>query len=163
MYARHFQIEIEAYMMNRGSRFLIAASIAAIFMVSGITMIFLGWNLYSEQQKLLSRGIEVEGQIIGFQRLKVEHENRLSDNFVPIIEFRIESGKMVTFMGAVAERFWTDYQMDKAVIVVYNPEFPEDARINELAEIWFAPTILLLIGLGATLIPPYTICRRYRP
>ena len=149
--------------MNRKSGFLVAASIAAIFMVSGIAMSFLGWNLYSEQQKLLSRGMEAKGQIIGFQRLKVEHENRLSDNFVPIIEFRIESGERVTFMGAVAERFWSNYQMGKAVVVVYDPEFPEDAIINELAEIWFVPTMLILIGLGATLIPPYTIWRRYRP
>ena len=103
MHARHCQIEIEEYMMNQRSVFLIASSIAVIFMVSGIAMIFVGWNLYSEQQKLLSWGIEAEGQIIGFQRLKVEHENRLRDNFVPIVEFRLESGKMVTFMGAVAE------------------------------------------------------------
>ena len=130
-------------------------------MASGMAMIFIGWNLYSEQQKLLSRGIEAEGQIIGFQRLKIEHENRLRDNFVPIVEFRIESGKMVTFMGAVAERFWTNYQPGKAVIVVYDPEFPENARINELAVLWFAPAVLFLTGLGATLIPPYTIWRRY--
>lgn len=161
MHARHCQIEIEEYMMNQRSVFLIASSIAVIFMVSGIAMIFVGWNLYSEQQKLLSWGIEAEGQIIGFQRLKVEHENRLRDNFVPIVEFRLESGKMVTFMGAVAERFWSNYQMGKAVIVVYDPGFPEDARINELAEIWFAPAMLFLIGLGAALILPYTVWKYY--
>ena len=149
--------------MNQRSGFLIAASIAAVFMASGIVMIFIGWNLYSEQQQLQSQGIEAKGQIIGFQRLKVEHENRLRENFVPIVEFRTESGEMVTFMGAVAERFWSNYQLGKAVIVVYDPEFPEDAAINELAEIWFAPAMLFLIGLGATLIPPYTIWRHYRP
>ena len=147
--------------MNRRSGFLSTASIAAIFIVSGIAMIFTGWNLYSEQQKLLSRGIEAEGQIIGFQRLKIEHANRLRNNFVPIVEFSIESGERVTFMGAVAERFWTNYQRGKAVIVVYDPEFPENARINELAVLWFAPAVLFLTGLGATLIPPYTIWRRY--
>ena len=148
-------------MMNQRSGFLIAASIAAVFMASGIVMIFIGWNLYSEQQQLQSQGIEAKGQIIGFQRLKVEHENRLRENFVPIVEFRTESGEMVTFMGAVAERFWTDYQMGKAVTVVYDPQIPEDASINELAEIWFAPAMFLLIGLGAALIPPYSIWKHY--
>lgn len=147
--------------MNQKSGFPGVASIAAVLMVSGMAMIFTGWSLYSEQQQLLSRRTEAEGLIIGFQRLKVEHENRLRENFVPIVEFRVESGEMVTFMGAVAERFWSNYQIGKAVIVAYDPEFPEDARINELGEIWFAPAMLFLIGLGAALILPYTVWKYY--
>ncbi|MCK5915114.1 MAG: DUF3592 domain-containing protein [Deltaproteobacteria bacterium] len=136
---------------------LFAKSPAVIFVVLGLAMMFFGWNLYSEQQKLRAWGIETEGQIVGFQRLKVEHENRLKQNFVPVVMFKTESGEDVTFMGGVAERFWTDYQMGKTVLVVYNPESPWNARINELAKIRFVPVMLFLFGLGVALL--FSVCR----
>ena len=149
--------------MNQKSELLILTSITAIFVVFGLAMIFFGWSLYSEQQKMLSWGIETEGQIVGLRRIGVAGKNRLHDaNLVPVVIFRTESGEEVTFMGAIAERFWTNYQMSQAVTVIYDPEKPYDARINELAEIRFAPAIFFLIGLGAALIPTYTIWRHHR-
>ena len=140
------------YAVTRRAKPLFVMSVAVIFVALGLAMILFGWNLYSEQQKLRAWGVETEGQIVGFQRLKVEHENRLDINFVPVVMFKTESGEDVTFMGGVAEWFWTDYQMGESLTVIYKRESPWDARIDELVKIRFLPVILIWVGLGVALI-----------
>ncbi len=52
--------------------------------------------------------------------------------------------------------------MGDTVRVVYDPADAENARIDELAELWFAPALLAVIGADALIIPPYTMWRVIR-
>jgi predicted membrane protein len=48
------------------------------------------------------------------------------------------------------------------VEVIYDPDNPEHAVINTFAELWFAPLIMWLVGVGFVLGPPFTIWRYYK-
>ncbi len=136
-------------------------SLDAAGVALGLLMIYRGCSLYAAQLKLPPQGVETEGRIVGFQRLKVEHDDRRQD-FVPVVMFKTESGEDVTFMGVAAEQFWTNYQMGKTVIVSYDPRSPWDAGINEFANIRYVPIMLILLGSATALISPYIIWRRRR-
>ena len=155
--------KIQKAEMTKKLEFVIAKTTAVIFAVFGLAMIVFGWSLYIEQRELLSVGLETSGQIVGFERVGTPQEDQLGESFlVPIVRFRTESGEEIEFLGTVAERFWTDHQTGNTVSVIYDPASPEQAKINEYAEIWFAPAILFLVGLGAVVIPAFTLWRHYR-
>ena len=149
--------------VTKKSEFLIAVSAAAVFGLLGLGMVVLGWRLHSEQRDLLAVGLETSGQIVRFERVGAPQEDALRESFlVPVVRFKTESGMQVEFLGTVAERFWTDHRAGSTVSVVYDPANPERAKINEYAEIWFAPVILFIVGLGAVVIPSFTLWRHCR-
>jgi hypothetical protein len=66
--------------MKKSSEVFILMSAAAIFMIVGLGMIFLGWGFYAEREELLSLGNETEDWIVGVERVGAERENRLHEN-----------------------------------------------------------------------------------
>ena len=62
----------------------------------------------------------------------------------------------------MSEPWWASYEAGGSVEVIYDPERPDDARIDRFAEIWFAPLMLWAVGAGAMLIPPLTMWRHAR-
>jgi hypothetical protein len=55
--------------MTEKQEFLIVTSTAVIFTLLSLSMVVLGWILYSEQSELLSDGLEASGRIVGFERI----------------------------------------------------------------------------------------------
>ena len=105
------------------------------------------------------------GLVIGFGRLRLvrsgvmtqgtvtEMEEHPSGPHSPIVSFT-PSGDAVTADGRVV-RFRTgnfrggeDYQVGQAVPVLYDPNNPEQASIATKKQIWGAPVLLILGGLG---------------
>jgi hypothetical protein len=149
--------------MSDRSEYRIALAAAIVFMLLGLVSMTVGWRLFRAHRALLDEGLEATGTIVGFERTGDGREDRPAESFlVPLVRFETSAGQEIEFLGTVAERFWTDHRVGNSVEVVYDPTNPHAARINEYAEIWFAPAMLLIIGLGAAAIPPFTIWRHYR-
>ncbi|HHH39447.1 MAG TPA: DUF3592 domain-containing protein [Sedimenticola sp.] len=137
---------------------------AAVFFVAGAGLVYWGWYLYSDIQSVRNKGIKTVGVILRYERRV--HGPASSHNqimAVPIVKFRTESGQSVIVEGNVDNTSILQNlcQGGDRVEIIYDPQNPQHAFINTFAELWFAPLLLWVIGVGFIIGPPFTIWRHY--
>lgn len=138
--------------------------VAAVFVLIGAALIAFGTSIHRQHSALKAHGRETAGVIIGFERIGQQGGPELRGTFlVPVVRFTASSGQEITFLGSTnTSPPWADYRAGGKVAVIYDPQQPENARIDTFAEIWFAPLLLWIVGGAAMLIPPWTIWRYVR-
>lgn len=72
---------------------------------------------------------------------------RLTD---ALVRFQAASGTLIEFRTGGDS---AAYQVGEQLPVLYRPESPEQARVNHLLDLWFIPFVLVVIGLGFSLLP----------
>lgn len=131
---------------------LILAAIIGISMtiISG----FMFWNEYT----FIIHSEKAPGEIIDYEA----RESSEGDTFYhPIVQFRTQDNHIIEFTSPTGENIsinspllrqilQTDNTDDKdnLVEVLYDPENPQNAKINSFFNIWLWPSIALIIGLG---------------
>lgn len=144
---------------------VIGLTAAAVFALAGAALVALGAYIHHRRSTLLADGLKTSGVIVRFERVAgPSGPGTLSETIlVPAVKFTTSSGRDITFLGSTnAKPPWADYKSGATVGVVYDPQHPANARIDTLAELWFAPGLLWLVGGGALFIPPLTIWRHLR-
>ena len=134
----------------------------AIFMLIGTGLIVGAWIIYSGTRDFLEGATETTGVVVGFDRLSTGPQpTGETSPLVPIIKYTPDSGEALV-VKAKTRSAWGKYEHGDRVKVFYDPRNPEEARVATGTELWFAPLLMLVIGLGALLIPPFTIWRYLR-
>ena len=67
----------------------------------------------------------------------------------PVIEFKPSHGRAIRFSAGVASRP-APYQIGDKVDVLYDPNSPQEARINRFTDLWFAVILFIFFGLFLT-------------
>lgn len=68
------------------------------------------------------------------------------DSYSPVVEYTLPSGRTVRFEEDVSSDP-PSHRVGESVEVLYNPEKPEEARINNAFTLWFGPGLLLSLGV----------------
>lgn len=66
--------------------------------------------------------------------------------YYPIIEFKPLDGPTTRFTDGIGS-LPPDYEVGETIEILYNPQDVRQARINSWKRLWFAPTLLIAIGL----------------
>jgi hypothetical protein len=66
--------------------------------------------------------------------------------YYPVVEFKPNDGRPVQFTSGIGSSP-PDYAEGEQVAVLYDPENPRQAYIHSWKRLWFAPTLLTVIGL----------------
>ena len=120
----------------------------------------LGWGIvsYLRQSSNISRWIRVEGVVTGFVGRRMGPQTFVSAKtadgvrverktmFRPQVSFTIEDGRTVDLVGRVGSRP-PRYNVGDTVGVLYNPQNPELACLDQFAELWFKTILLVLFGV----------------
>ena len=142
---------------------LIVFPLAAIFVLAGMGLIYVGTYFYRQVADIRSTGLKTRGTVIRYEWRGPS--SRLKDSFlVPIVRFTTNTGRVVVTEGKV-DNVTIQKNLCSAgetVEVIYDPQNPEKAVLNTFAELWFAPLLAWIIGIGFVLGPPFTIWRHYR-
>ena len=139
---------------------IVAVLLAALFSLVGAGLLLGAAYLYQRRQDFLRRARQAQGEIVDFRRMSggSSTSSRRREHRVPVVRFRTARGETVQFTSDTYSAM-NNYRLGQKVTVYYDPARPGEARIAGWAELWFAPFILALVGLGALVIPPFTIWR----
>ena len=129
-------------------------------LIASIGVGLLGWGIVSffQQSSNIARSVRVEGVVTGFvgrrmgpqtfvapktrDGLKVERKAM----YRPQVRFTTERGRVIEFVGRVGSRP-ARYNVGEKVEVIYNPQDPEKAYLDQFSELWFKTILLFLFGV----------------
>jgi hypothetical protein len=130
--------------------------IGILFLVIGTP--FLIWTAVSVYQSTIfdETAVSAEGQVIGFERSEMRGRSRTFPVYAAIIEFSDSKQKRYKFtetLKASEARF----ERGERVAVLYNPENPSEAVVDDKTGRWFdlfisIPLGLLFVGIGGGLL-----------
>lgn len=111
---------------------------------------FIGVGLYEiyKVRQWQSRFVRTSGIVIGNSYSRNVYDEGA---YYPIVEFETGGGK-TRFTDGVGS-LPPDYPVGTRLIVFYNPENPQEARVYSWKRVWFAPALFIFIGLLPMLIP----------
>lgn len=108
-----------------------------IFGLVGIILLSIGGFLYYRQTQFLERARETEGLVVNL----VPNDNM----YAPVIRFFLPNGDEVVFQSSLSSSP-PRYEVEETVTIYYDPEKPDDARIGNWFDLWFAPLLLSIMG-----------------
>ncbi len=126
--------------------------IALIFLFVGGISLFFAYKKYQDTKKFIQKAISAEGVVI-----KVDERMETSTDsdgyttnvkmYTPVIKFLTQDGKEIVFTSQVSTNNKNAWKVDQKLVVLYDPEDPQKARINKRTNLYFLPIILTIIGL----------------
>ena len=126
--------------------------IALIFLLVGGISLFFAYKKYQDTKKFIQKAISAEGVVI-----KVDERMETSTDsdgyttnvkmYTPVIKFLTQDGKEIVFTSQVSTNNKNAWKVDQKLVVLYDPEDPQKARINKRTNLYFLPIILTIIGL----------------
>lgn len=77
----------------------------------------------------------------------VRHRDSEGDDvYSPVVEYTLPSGRTARFEENLRSSP-PSHRVGDSVEVLYNPEDPNEARINSTFNVWFGPGLLLSLGM----------------
>jgi hypothetical protein len=125
-----------------------------IFLLIGIAMLLAARSVFNSRRAFIARAKTAEGTVIGLEKVESNREvdPDRSDNgpsYAPIVRFQAAGGQQIEFTDAVATRPARNHFGQKLKIL-YDPDNPSEARVDESGSLYVAPLALLFIGLVFT-------------
>ena len=147
--------------MTKKQELYFVSFLALIFILIGIGISYFGYYFYQKIAVLRKTGIKTSGILLRYERRKTSGSIPHNYVVVPIVKFKTLNNKEITFEGHINNTglFQNLCYVGKPVEVIYDKNNPNNAVINTLAELWFMPILLWVIGFFFITIPPFTIYR----
>lgn len=113
------------------------------FVVLGIGLLVASAFAYRSTRTFLASAASAEGTIVAYAESR-DQEGHLS--YYPVVSFRAKDGQRVEFQAHTGGS--NRGPLGERVAVLYDPRSPHEAAINSFFSLWFAPLLLLALGLG---------------
>ena len=111
----------------------------------GVGLLLLSFFLYQRTEAFITRAWPVSGVVVGFERGDGDEPTT-----APVVRFETPRGEEHRFRADLYIA-WRDYGMGDAVPVLYDPQEPADARVDDSLLLWLAPLVAAAFGLILTL------------
>jgi hypothetical protein len=118
-------------MGTKGSAFLALALGAALLAAAG----YMGLQV----KQLIAVAAKAEGTVVDFER----RSSKGGTSYAPVFAFTAADGATRRFTTSGSG----DYKKGESVEVLYDPQNPEDARLNTFMELWFGSLAVGAFGL----------------
>jgi hypothetical protein len=108
----------------------------------GLAFFIGAWFSYKSTTDFLDRAEDAEGEVIEMIRSRSDD----SYTYKPVVEFTTPSGVQIEFTSSTSSNP-PSYDVGEIVDVLYDPEDPNNARIDGAFSLWFLPVFLSIFGL----------------
>jgi hypothetical protein len=130
-------------MLRTRSNSLSSVLVVPLFLLVGLGLCvgggYWGWITYSFMQT----ASRAPGTVVEV----TQYRDSEGDNvYSPVVEYTLPSGRTVRFEEDLRSSP-PSHRVGDEVEVLYNPENPEEARINSVFNVWFGPGLLLGLGV----------------
>lgn len=136
-------------------------ALALVFAAVGAVMIFFGFRKFNDSRGFKATASSAEGTVTGFEMYDAPGIDPREDIHYAMVRFTPEGGEAVEFRGPSRDG---PVRLDEGdtVDVLYDPEDPTDARVDSFMGLWFAATMLWVVGGGAVLAPLLTFWQAWK-
>lgn len=135
--------------------------LVTLFCVGGIVLFVLGFLKYADNREFIAGAKSTTGKVIGFETFDAPGISPWEDIHYAMIAYTTEDGSEIQFRGPSKDSLVRLDQGD-VVRVLYHPNAPQDARVDSFMALWFAATLLWIIGVGSIVIPILTLWQAWK-
>lgn len=127
----------------------VAARVAEFLPILLIGLGLLGGSAWiaRKTRAFLSTAWNADGTVVALQRGR----GRMRNSMFPVVQFSTITGEEVKFMGGVGTNLGA-WPVGQRVTVRYDPQKPDNARIQSRVQIWFLPALLGFLGVIFTVV-----------
>src|SRR5688572_18184613 len=107
--------------------------------LAGVVMLGIAWFTWKNTKQFISSARQVQGTVI---RMVTDIEGASA----PVFKFTAHNGDVIE----VQDKIYTTpagYEVGQTVQILYDPQYPDQARVNKSGNLYFTP--MLLGGMGA--------------
>ncbi|MCS6782915.1 MAG: DUF3592 domain-containing protein [Gloeomargarita sp. SKYBB_i_bin120] len=120
-----------------------------VFVLIGLALLGVGlWNAHRTWQ-FLQGAVKTRGEVVDIERRWSRRTEDIDDrrrasrysyslSYYPVVEYSLPNGRRVRFTAKVGSDP-PRYRLGQIVEVLYNPNDPFDARIDNFLELWLGP------------------------
>lgn len=121
------------------------------FIVSGLGLLFLGYQLLTGTQQRIETAVKAQGTVVEIVSRRTTSGGERKTYFYPVVEFRTPAGDVIRFTESSTGSNPPSYRVGQTVNILYNPQTPQDARIDSW-DLWIPSIIAMSVGGIFTLI-----------
>lgn len=121
--------------------------VGSIFFPVGLGLLGGGAWVARHAVDLRARAVRADGEVVGMLASRDDDGTM----WAPRVRFRLPNGQSVDFVSSVRTKP-PAYAAGDKVVVLYEPERPSEARIDDWMSWWFAPTLLGGLGTVFTIL-----------
>lgn len=120
--------------------------VAWAFVGAGSAIEFVSVMLVRRSLRKLRAGGKATGEVVGSETtIDTSGRGSAKTFFLPVIRFTTQDGRVIVFTSDTGGR--VERPKGSIVTVLYNPERPQDATLNEFTALWLFPIITAACGL----------------
>lgn len=121
-----------------------------IFGIVGVALLGTAGWLATQTINFTASAARTDGVVLRLdRRYSTDSDGNSGYLYYPVVQFTSSSGRAVEFRGSAGTRP-PMYRKGERVAVLYDPETPDDARIDSLSDLWLGSLITGTIGFAFT-------------
>jgi hypothetical protein len=128
-----------------------ALTAVALANLVGLALLVFAGRLYQETNEFIERAWPAPGVVVGLERLDAGES--ADPRTSPVVRFETAKGESHRFRARMMVS-WRDYTVGDSVTVLYDPDAPDEALVDDSLRLWLAPVVSAALGLilmlGAT-------------
>ena len=119
--------------------------VGPFLVVFGAILLIIGWGWYGKTAAWAAAGGTAMGTVVEMKQYEKTSDSGTTIMYQPVIEFRTESGEVITYMDPTSTSS-PRYQIGEQVEIIYNRNFPSDARENNFLSLHLPDAIVMGMG-----------------
>ena len=140
---------------------VVFGAVSLLFCIGGVVLIVLGIGRFMESRAFVSGAKTAPGTVVGFETYDAVGVDLSDDIHYAMIAYTTKDGRRVKFRGPSKDGL-VRLKGGDDVRVLYYPGDPQEARVDSFMGLWFAATMLWVVGVGAVLIPALTMWQAWK-
>lgn len=135
------------------------------FLGVGIALLGGAYHYWRITASLIENAVATTGVVILMREedrhVQPQHQGEAEATYRPVIRFTARNGRQVHYQSIVSS-YPPRYSEGERVRVLYDPERPEWARIDDFADLWLRPIFLAGVGSILTLLGAASLHSRHK-
>mgnify|MGYP001575927566 FL=1 len=119
--------------------------VGPFLVVFGAILLIVGWGWYGKTAEWAAAGGTAMGTVVEMKQHQSTSDNGSNILYQPVIEFKTESGEVITYTDPTSTSS-PRHQIGDQVEIVYDRNFPTDARENNFLSLHFPDAIVMGAG-----------------
>jgi hypothetical protein len=115
-----------------------------IFLIAGLCVLFGGFVSWYQTRNFLARCVKTKGVVVSHDYQTSEDEDGKTTTSFPVFRFNhLVTGMEYTVRSNISGLM----QEGQEIEILYDPENPENAKINKLSHTWMIPITVTFMGV----------------
>jgi hypothetical protein len=123
-----------------------------LFPLIGVGLLIGSAFAWMQAKRFVETAHRVIGEVVNYsEHDSTDDDGKTTHMYTPVIRFATADGTSVEKANDISSSR-REYQLGQRVKVLYNPENPEEFKLDTVAQLYFTPGILAFLGIVFTIV-----------